>query len=135
MNSAFRISNEIEDIKRNMENGTYDFTDNGNCIGCGACCSNALPMTDKEVRIIKRYIEKKHIKEQIHTIPMTDNTLDMTCPFLNTTKSKDKCEIYQVRPLICKRFICNPELREKHIPKKEFRFVDVRETFFRNEVQ
>lgn len=37
---------DMEQVRRDMEHGVYDFTDNGKCTGCGKCCSNVLPLTN-----------------------------------------------------------------------------------------
>lgn len=93
---------------QDMEHGCYDFTIKGECSNCGNCCSNSLYLTQKEINTIKVYIKKHHIKEQIHRIlPAVEQpVLDMTCPFLDNNAEK-KCTIYPVRPLVCRRFICN----------------------------
>lgn len=79
-----------------------DHTFKGKCSNCGQCCSNALPMSRKEVKTIKRYIKKHQIAEQRHNAMQG---IDMTCPFRNdVTKS---CLIYEVRPEICRKFQCN----------------------------
>lgn len=120
----------FEEVIEDMENGTYDFTKNGQCCGCGSCCSNLLPVTESEIRSIKRYMKKHNIKECKHILPPMDVRFDLTCPFLDTTKSKDKCTIYPVRPAVCKSFICDPKQRKQfNATGKEF-IVDVRETFF-----
>lgn len=79
-----------------------DFTCNGECSNCGQCCSNLLPMSRKEIKRIKAYIKKHHIKEQRHNGIMG---VDMTCPFRD--EANKKCLIYEVRPCICQLFICN----------------------------
>lgn len=79
-----------------------DFTHNGKCCNCGECCSNFLPLSRKEVKRIKSYIKKHHIKEQRHNALMG---VDMTCPFRDETNKK--CLIYEVRPDICRAFNCN----------------------------
>lgn len=38
---------EIMEIMDEMESGVYDFTVDGECSGCGACCSNFLPISGK----------------------------------------------------------------------------------------
>lgn len=48
----------LEDAISDMKNGKYDFTKNGECIQCGACCSNYLPMTKREVARIHKYINR-----------------------------------------------------------------------------
>lgn len=123
----------FEQIKKDMANGVYDLTDNGNCSQCGACCSNVLPMTDKEVETIRKYIKRHSIKPKNHTTaPLAQPTLDMVCPFLDTKKNKEKCKIYEVRPRVCRDFVCSPEKRPT--PPKEYagkvKTVFVRETFF-----
>lgn len=120
-------------MQEDFNNGTYDLTDNGKCTQCGQCCSNILPMTEDEISVIRRYIKKHHIKEHKHILPLAEPTMDMTCPFLDTGKSCEKCRIYPVRPEICKQFICDNEQREKHNRKllgQTRDIVDVREEFF-----
>ena len=76
----------LEQARNDFEHGVYNMTDNGKCTGCGNCCGNILPMTDKEIEAIRRYIKKHNIKECKHTIPFAKPILDMACPFLNTEK-------------------------------------------------
>ena len=96
----------IEQMLNEFSDGTYDLTDNGKCTQCGQCCSNILPMTEDEISVIRRYIKKHHIKERKHILPLAEPTIDMTCPFLDDSKSCEKCTIYEVRPRICRDFIC-----------------------------
>lgn len=79
-----------------------DFTCNGKCSDCGQCCTDFLPLSRKEVKRIKAYIKSHHIKEQSHNAFMK---IDLTCPFRDETNKR--CLIYEVRPDICKTFICN----------------------------
>lgn len=123
----------LEDVRRDMEHGVYNMTCNGKCTGCGNCCSNLLPMTDKEIEVIRRYIKKHGIKEQKHIIPFANAVLDLTCPFLDTGKSKEKCVIYPVKPLICTAFLCsNPhatsEYKELYTQKRKV--TNMRKEFF-----
>ena len=121
--------NELEQIKKEMEQGVYDFTKNGKCSCCGACCSNLLPMTKQEIKVIKKYIKEKNISEQKRIYPTENKIIDITCPFLDSTKEK-KCLIYEVRPKICREFICHKTFDNK----AEFGFnyipVLVREEFY-----
>lgn len=125
----------IEEIIQDMENGVFDFTDNGKCVGCGKCCSNYLPLSNSEIKEIKRYVKKNSIKEQRHFTPTVKPILDMTCPFLNDSKEKDKCEIYPVRPDICHCFICSQPpskiRRNNEMFWRTRKTCDMRETFFR----
>lgn len=97
----------LEAVQRDMDDNIYNFTKGGKCSGCGGCCSNLLPMSQKEVDAIHRYIKKHNIKECKHLLPVAKPAFDMTCPFLDTGKSCEKCRIYPVRPEICKQFICD----------------------------
>ena len=122
----------LEDMLKEFSDGTYDLTDNGKCTGCGSCCTNFLPMTEKEVSIIHRYIKERNVKEQKHVIPSSEPTVDMTCPFLDDSKSCDKCLIYEVRPRVCRDFICRPSDRptvDRNFTKKCM-VVDVRGEFY-----
>ncbi len=120
-------------MQADFKNGTYDLTDNGKCTQCGGCCSNTLPMTDEEISIIRKYIKQHHIKEHRHFLPLAEPAIDMTCPFLNDNKKTEKCDIYEVRPRICRDFICCPSGRKPLDMRYTLKanVVDVRETFFR----
>lgn len=128
----------LDDIQADMEHGTYNMTRDGKCSQCGACCSNYLALSNMEILRIREYVKKHKVKEQKHEMNFlaAKPMLDLTCPFLNTDKDKEKCEIYAVRPDNCKYFICDPEKRD--VLKLQFercdlskkRPVDMRETFF-----
>ena len=120
-------------MQEEFNNGTYDLTDNGKCTQCGACCSNLLPMTAEEIETIRKYIKKHNIKEHRHILPLAKPTLDSTCPFLDDSKSCEKCTIYEVRPRICRDFICCPSKRppiDDLKYKMKCRIVNVRSEFF-----
>lgn len=128
----------LQQVYEDMEHGVYDFTKDGKCSGCGQCCSSILPLSSSEIKEIKRYIKKHHIKEQKHMIaPTKEPLLDMTCPFLDTSKEKEKCTIYSVRPKICRCFICNQPPSKIRDNKEQFwrtrKPCDMRETFFGEE--
>lgn len=113
-----------------MNSGVYDFTDNGKCTQCGACCSNYLPMTQKEVDVIHRFVKKHDIKEFKHLFPVSNDTFDMTCPFMDDSKQKEKCRIYSVRPEICKQFICSKEKKPFNGHWQQYSVVDMRKEFY-----
>ena len=79
-----------------------DFTKDGKCSNCGQCCSNLLPLSEAEIKRIKAYIKKHGIKEQRHNVMVG---VDMTCPFRD--ERNKKCLIYEIRPAICREFMCN----------------------------
>lgn len=113
-----------------MNSGVYDFTDDGKCTQCGACCSNYLPMTQKEVDVIHRFVKKHDIKEFKHLFPVSNDTFDMTCPFMDDSKLKEKCRIYSVRPEICKQFICSKEKKPFNGHWQQYSVVDMRKEFY-----
>lgn len=130
-----KISN-FEEMQRDFANGTFDLTENGKCTGCGGCCSNLLPMTDEEIRIISKYIKSHGIKEQKRLLPTVNPNIDMTCPFLDNSKKCDKCTIYEVRPRICREFICDPKKRKPldlEFIKRNPVIRNVRQVFFGKE--
>lgn len=125
--------NEIfQKTLKEMDDGTLDFTNHGDCTGCGQCCSDLLPMTEQEIEKIRNYVKKNHIKAHNHGNFLSDKRLDMVCPFMDASKTKDKCDIYPVRPMICRYFVCNKEKRGQvslsHL--WNCKCVSVRQTFF-----
>lgn len=96
---------------QNMESGLYDFTVDGKCSNCGECCSNYLPVSDKEINAIRRYIKQHGIKEIKHFLPTAKPATDLQCPFRSDLEKK--CTIYPVRPAICRDFQCDKP--RKHI--------------------
>ena len=95
----------------NSDRHVTDFTNNGVCSQCGGCCTDLLYVSEKDIKTIKKYMEKHDIYEHINVsvLDMT-SALDMTCPFLTDEGS---CQIYEVRPNICKTFKC--DMSEKEI--------------------
>ena len=119
--------------KMQLEDYITDFSNDGKCSCCGNCCSNVLPLSNKEIKTIKKYIKKKKIKPVEHDLLVkTKLSFDMICPFRD---EKNKiCTIYEIRPLICKMFICNKgensKKSRKILAKKNYKTIFVRETFF-----
>lgn len=124
----------LQEVIRDMESGVYDYTKDGKCVGCGRCCSNLLPLSEPEIKEIRKYMKKHHIKEQRHVFPTREPMFDMTCPFLNENGTSQKCMIYDVRPHICRAFVCNQPPSKIKENKERFwktrKPCDMRETFF-----
>ena len=118
----------IEQMLQDMKHGVYDFTKDGECSQCGQCCTNYIPMSEKELKTIKRYVKKHHIKPQKHIMPTVDPVTDFTCPLRNDAERK--CMCYEVRPQICRSFLCSNPKNGIWASKKEFhekyRVVDLR---------
>lgn len=126
---------DLATVLKDYENGVYDFTDNGKCIGCGNCCSNILPLSYTEITKIKEYIAQHNIKRQTHELfaLRKQPDFDLTCPFLDTSKENNKCTIYPVRPLICQDFICaKGKVPDKELYYKHRKAYDMVEVFFDN---
>lgn len=98
----------LANVIKDMEDGVNNFTIDGKCSGCGQCCSALLPLSNKEINNIRKYIKKKNIKPCRHGVGSPRNIqLDLMCPFLDESKKDKKCLIYPARPQICKAFKCD----------------------------
>lgn len=115
-----------------MESGVYDFTVDGKCSNCGSCCSNFLPVSSKEIKEIRRYIQKKGITEQKRFYPTADPVIDGTCPF--RSEETKTCLIYPVRPAICRDFQCDKPAkkiqRNKDLYHGKYMVCNMRMEFF-----
>ena len=120
----------FDEMMTELNNGTYDFTDNGKCIQCGNCCSNFLPMTYDEIKNIHEYVRKKKIKRCKHGLFAREKVIDFVCPFLDESKDKEKCRIYEVRPAVCREFTCCQKDRKEFASRKKIVVVNVRNEFF-----
>ena len=125
----------LEQMIENMEQGVFNFTDDGHCSNCGQCCSDVLPVSEKEIHTIKGYIRKNNINEQRHFVPLAKPYYDMTCPFRNNTVRK--CMIYPVRPMICRDFQCDKPQKhieaDKRMYHRKNHVISMRSTFFGKE--
>lgn len=122
----------LEQMIKDMESGVHDFTVDGKCSNCGSCCSNLLPMSAKEIKVIKRYIKKKGIKEQVRRWPAAATPADFTCPF--RSDAERKCLIYEVRPAICRDFQCDKPRKQIHADRDmyhgRYTVCDMRKEFY-----
>ena len=82
--------------------GITDYTCNGKCSCCGQCCGDILHLSRKEIKRIRQYVKDHKIQPTAKNIFVT---YDNTCPFRDNANKK--CKIYEVRPDICREFICN----------------------------
>lgn len=103
-----------------MENSIRNNTCNGNCSGCGGCCTAFLPITKQELEVIRKYVKDNNIKpieRQLIT-----GQYNMMCMFLD--QETKKCKIYDVRPYVCKDFLCNhkdwKERRKKYSDRADY---------------
>lgn len=88
----------------------------GSCSGCGECCSDFLPLSDDEVKRIRAYVKKRGLKPHHSSIALMTGANDITCPFRDNEKKL--CDIYAIRPEICRSFICSKTFDEAQNDKK-----------------
>ena len=120
--SAVEVGNLMKEVHREMEEGVYNYTVDGECSRCGGCCSRLLPLSRKEIKEIHRYVQKKHIERQIHVGgPFAEPIPDLVCPFLKMNgDGVTECMIYKVRPKICRVFKCDQPPSKVKENKAEF---------------
>ena len=118
------IKTSMKEIVETILKGEVKLQNNsvcGQCSKCGECCTNLLPITQKEVEGIQNYVIANKIRPQKQMLVMQNR---LTCPYYNGKK----CLIYEVRPLICKEFYCykkpTAELGEKFM-EEEYITVDM----------
>ena len=125
----------VEQMLADEEAGVKDFTINGKCSGCGNCCANFLPVSNVEIERIQRYIKKHGIKERLRRFPTVEPMVDMMCPFRDDLEKK--CTIYEVRPAVCRDFLCDRPDKElktnKALYHGKYSVVDMRLVFFGRE--
>ena len=113
---------------KHIQGNVIDFTQNGKCSGCGECCTATLPMSKKELKLIKNYVKRNKVNTHTHIEAILGNVVDLTCPFRNNDKKI--CEIYPVRPWICRKFICRfPHLANLSTNKKILKIINLRKYF------
>ena len=89
-----------------------NFTKNGECSKCGNCCTPVIPITEEEVKKIREYIKENDIKM---VMPITKEGRHIKCCFYDF--ENHRCNIYPVRPEVCRKFICS--LNNKEIDKNK----------------
>lgn len=106
MPNNFGTTSSMSDI---LTQESEDFTVNGKCSGCGACCPDCLNMSDNEIKRIREYIKKHDIKPCRHVplLKKPGTSVDLLCPFVDINRPDKKCTIYEVRPEICREYICS----------------------------
>lgn len=117
--------NQIKKDAENMTNGNVNWDvykhdnilstpkDNTNeqhdCTRCGECCEYCIPYSEKELTQIKEYVKKHDIKpepDRLMTYKKDGfNGMKPKCCFYN--EKERKCNIYEVRPAICRAYKCD----------------------------
>ncbi len=117
------------DPKRDYSNNCKD----GRCSQCGECCADLLPLSPDEIKRIKAYMKAHPVKMHHRNYPIMQNQYaDLTCPFRNNAEKK--CDIYEVRPQICRSFICSKTMEhaigERDLVSKDRVTRSMRNEFF-----
>lgn len=98
-----------------------------------------MRLTVKEINRIRAYIKIHNIVPHVIRAPLANFTIDLTCPFLDTSKKTERCKIYSVRPYICQCFNCSDTSIDKYLDDPKFMNeeriqVNMRNTFYPGEV-
>ncbi len=99
-------------------NKVKNFSCKGNCSRCGECCTPVLPITLDEYKTIKKFIKDNDIKP---TEMLRGDNFYVKCCFYDFEEKK--CKINDVKPEVCKNFMCNSS--EEKI-KKDIKYYDKR---------
>lgn len=83
-----------------------DYSTNGECQNCNACCTVNLPLTRSEYKYFKKLINIniRGIRD-FYKLVKEKGKYFLLCPFTNL-KTK-QCIIYDDRPSICKIYHCH----------------------------
>ena len=71
----------------------------GDCRGCGGCCSRYIPLSPADVTRLRGYVRKHGIEQRP---PRAD--IALTCPYLT---DGNECAVYEARPMICRTYRCD----------------------------
>lgn len=83
----------------------YNHIPTGTCAGCGKCCAESVHLFYSEfIRIIKYLRENQGLEDALDRVECyykNEWVKTQACVFL---KADNSCEIYPVRPLVCRLF-------------------------------
>lgn len=92
--------NEIIIATRLNKHSIKNYSDKGNCSRCLQCCTDFIPLTSLDIIRIKAYISTHKVERNVcHD---EKGNFIMLCPFV----SDKGCQIYSVRPEVCRGFNC-----------------------------
>lgn len=112
----------------------------GVCQRSGLCCSNLLQLNRKEIERIRRHVRLSDLEpEEKHIVETRPGVFVESCPFLDSnggTFVNTRCRIHDIRPAVCRNFICDDKIMiERYIRNEDSTedsvgLVDLRKTFF-----
>ena len=92
---------ELKNLYKEID-GVLVSLDNRCGIDCmGYCCKMAESGLEANVSVGEEYLIKKYLRDHNITLPKWRSDV---CRFLNET---DMCMIYEVRPLSCRKYLCD----------------------------
>lgn len=92
--------------------------DDGECRGCGECCSRFLPLSRFDVRRLRDYVKRNDIEPR----PDSLGELDLMCPLLSDAH---ECMAYDARPEICRAYRCDLHARGELRPPSFFAHAEI----------
>lgn len=126
-----------EILRDKIENTIPDYSTNGKCSRCGRCCSNLLSMTIEDVHRIRDYLRMHNVVPAPPARPNKFRNIPFdSCPFCDLSRKETACMIYEARPTICRKFLCNADVLAKQydingdLVPDSIGQVDCRKTFF-----
>lgn len=75
----------------------------GDCRGCGECCSRFLPVSVFDLRRLEPYVRKSGVRPH-----EPRGEVDLTCPWLTDS---GECAVYPARPEVCREYRCDRHVR------------------------
>jgi len=109
--------------------------ENNECVCCGRCCDDYLPITNEEIEVIDEYLKKNKLRAQKSKYEIhIDGKLAFApgCPFRNNRTNK--CKIYDIRPAICRKYQCDKSVEEIDFNNKDTLIRSMRLIFFNDDV-
>lgn len=111
---------ERDELQTGLEARYLNKCIGGKCSGCGDCCTDLLPLTQKEVDRLREYAIAHDLRAHTQMPFYESGGVDLTCPFRNQITGK--CDVYEVRPHICRLYICSKQTRQATIERNRWTF-------------
>ena len=112
-----------------MEEKQDNFVD-GKCSQCGECCPRWLPLSNRDIKNIRTYLKKHDVyyaPKVISPLMVQETTF---CPFLKLDQKTERCQIYPIRPTVCRLYDCKDHQHGKlNGHRKDYILRDLYEVF------
>lgn len=92
--------NQLVILTRQDKRKVANCSTKGSCSKCMQCCTDFIPLTQEDIRRIKKYMSTHNVDRNICTDEHGNYMI--LCPFL----SESGCQIYDMRPEVCRGFCC-----------------------------